>query len=313
MNAPAVFRGSFFRPNLRLSAYQKGDNLGITVRNAVLRLAQKRVGQSGIVYCLSRKKTEELAQFLQENGLRARAYHAGLEPEARERVQDQFANDDLDVVTATIAFGMGIDKSNVRYVVHADMPRSIEGYYQEIGRAGRDGLPSDCVLFYSWSEVRTYDRFADDMEDEAASERAREQVRDMFSLADAKVCRHQNLVGYFHEDIGRCEDSCDHCGAGDVLEESKGGRMRAGRAALPGIARRDSSEVDGQLFERLRTCRKQLADERGVPAYVVFNDATLLEMAARRPRTSGELSMISGVGPAKLERYGAAFLRVLVD
>ncbi|HSC88215.1 MAG TPA: ATP-dependent DNA helicase RecQ [Polyangiaceae bacterium] len=312
MSDPAVFRGSFFRPNLRLTAYQKGEGLGVTVRNAVLRLARKRVGQSGIVYCLSRKKTEELAEFLRENGLRASAYHAGMDNDERSRVQDEFRNDDLDIVTATIAFGMGIDKSNVRYVIHADMPRSIEGYYQEIGRAGRDGLPSDCVLFYSWSEVRTYDRFADDLEDEAARDRAREQVRDMFSLAEAQVCRHQNLVGYFHEDMGSCGESCDRCSPGDPLAESAGARERVlGRSSSNSSTRSGVVEVDADLFERLRACRKELADERGVPAYVVFNDATLLEMAARRPRTSGELSLVSGVGPAKLARYGEAFLAVL--
>ncbi len=311
MYEPAVFRGSFFRKNLRLSAYQKGDNLGLTARQAVLKLARERVGQSGIVYCLSRKKTEELAEFLRENGLRAQAYHAGLEPDARSQVQDDFRKDNVDVVTATIAFGMGIDKSNVRYVIHADMPRSIEGYYQEIGRAGRDGLPSDCVLFYSWSEVRTYDRFAEEMDDEAARDRARDQVRDMFSLADAKVCRHQNLVGYFHEQLESCGSACDHCAGSDVLAAAKSGPISRVRA--PAERATGGQQVDGELFERLRACRKELADERGVPAYVVFSDATLLELAARKPRTTGEMATISGVGPTKLERYGAAFLRVILD
>ena len=314
MYEPQVFRGSFYRKNLRLAAYQKGDGLGVTVRQAVLRLAQARVGQSGIVYCLSRKKTEEIAEFLQANGIRAQAYHAGLDAEARSRVQDAFRDDDVDVVTATIAFGMGIDKSNVRYVIHADMPRSIEGYYQEIGRAGRDGLPSDCILFYSWSEVRAYDRFADEMDDESARDRARDQVREMFSMAEAKACRHQNLVGYFHEDLPTCGDACDICDGLDLL----------GQAASPGKTRRifttrsssssgdrDDSAIDGHLFEQLRQARKALADERNVPAYVVFSDATLLEMASKKPRSTGELAQISGVGPTKLARYGDAFLAVL--
>ena len=139
MHEPAIFRGSFFRRNLRLSAYQKGDTLGISVRQAILRLVKERVSKSGIIYCLSRKKADELATFLQENGIRSEAYHAGLSADDRSRVQDAFRDDDIDVVTATIAFGMGIDKSNVRFIIHADMPRSIEGYYQEVGRAGRDG------------------------------------------------------------------------------------------------------------------------------------------------------------------------------
>lgn len=316
MTEPAVFRGSFFRNNLRLSAYQKGETLGISVRKAVARFVQSRVGQSGIVYCLSRKKTEDLASFLKENGIRAAAYHAGLEPDERTRVQEAFQNDDIDVVTATIAFGMGIDKSNVRYVVHADMPRSVEGYYQEIGRAGRDGLRSDCVLFYSWSEVRTYDRFADEMNDDEAAERARNQVREMFSLAGAEACRHQTVVGYFGEDIPACAEACDYCSGIDVVREAKKQRphlsTEKSRSRVAGkTAAGTATEIDAELFERLRGCRRRLAEERGVPAYVVFSDATLAEMAASRPLSIGELAFVSGVGPTKLQRYGAEFLKVL--
>ncbi len=319
MHDPLVFRGSFFRKNLNLSAYQKGEGLGVSARKATLNLAQTRVGQSGIVYCLSRKKTEDIANYLKEHGLRAEAYHAGLSSDERSRVQDAFRNDDIDVVAATIAFGMGIDKSNVRYVVHADMPRSIEGYYQEVGRAGRDGLPSDCVLFYSWNEVRTYDRFFEEMVDEQAAERSRNQVREMFSLAQSTVCRHQNLVGYFGEELQSCQSSCDRCAGYDVVGESRAssklsrgsGRrdsVRAPARSGPAVRSGGGLEVDANLFERLRALRKKLAEERNVPAYVVFSDATLAEMAALRPTSLGELASISGVGPTKLSRYGAPFL-----
>ena len=315
MVAPSIFRGSFFRKNLRLSAYQKGDSLGVSVRKAILSLAQERVGQSGIVYCLSRKKTEDLATHLQENGVRAMAYHAGLDPEERSRVQDAFRDDDVDIVTATIAFGMGIDKSNVRYVIHADMPRSIEGYYQEVGRAGRDGLDSDCVLFYSWSEVRTYDRFAEDTADEAAQQRCRDQVREMFSLAGAEACRHQTLVGYFDETLPACETACDVCAGLDLVRQARSqlkGKPR-GSARTESVPSRTNlaNEVDAELFERLRVERRRIAEEKNVPAYVVFSDATLAEMAARKPTSSGELAQISGVGPTKLARYGDQFLSLL--
>jgi len=320
MSDAAVFRGSFYRPNLRISAYAKGDGLGVSVKQAVLRLASARVGQSGIVYCLSRKKTEELAEFLRENGIGARAYHAGLDADERAQVQDAFQNDDIDVVTATIAFGMGIDKSNVRYVVHADMPRSIEGYYQEIGRAGRDGLESDCILFYSWSEVRTYDKFAESLDDDALGDRMRAQVREMMALAEGSGCRHRALVGYFEEDLDACGESCDRCAALDVLGGARGRRFVrpvAAPQAVPGrVSMRPSGprlEFDQELFERLRQVRRDLAEERQVPAYVVFSDATLVEMATQRPRSLGELAMISGVGPTKLSRYGQAFLRVLCE
>lgn len=322
MHDPQIFRGSFFRRNLNLSAYQKGEGLKVSARQATLNLARARVGQSGIVYCLSRKKTEDIANFLKEHGLRAEAYHAGLASEERNRVQDAFRKDDIDVVAATIAFGMGIDKSNVRYVVHADMPRSIEGYYQEIGRAGRDGLASDCVLFYSWNEVRTYDRFTEDMADDQAAERSRQQVREMFSLAQSTVCRHQNLVGYFGEELAKCDDACDRCAGYDVLGESRAAfkvertktKRELGRdEPVRGPSRSSSGmDIDAALFEQLRGLRRGLAEERGVPAYVVFSDATLAEMAALRPQSLGELARISGVGPTKLSRYGEQFLNLLV-
>jgi ATP-dependent DNA helicase RecQ len=312
MHEPSRFQGSFFRENLRLSAYQKGDALGISVRKAVLALVKERLGQSGIVYCLSRKKADELAAFLREHGLRAEAYHAGLEAEERSRVQDAFRDDDVDVVTATIAFGMGIDKSNVRFVIHADMPRSIEGYYQEIGRAGRDGLPSDCILFYSWSEVRTYDRFSEEMTDHFSRERSRDQVREMYSFAQAEGCRHQTLVGYFGETIVRCDSCCDACLGQDVVAEAKARNKPKSREQRTAPRRAElGNEVDAGLFERLRAVRRALAEQRGVPAYVIFSDATLAEMAARRPATTGELASISGVGPAKLSRYGQEFLAVI--
>jgi ATP-dependent DNA helicase RecQ len=311
MRLPKVYLGSFFRRNLRLHVIKKGATLKPPVRKAILSLVQARHGQSGIIYCLSRKRTESLAEFLGKHGCRAKAYHAGMDPEDRNRVQQAFRADQIDVVVATIAFGMGIDKSNVRYVIHRDMPRSLEGYYQEVGRAGRDGLASDCVLFYSWSEVRAYDGFADEVEDPEQQQRARALVREMFDYSEAEGCRHQALVRHFEERIPNCKDACDHCRNEDILASVP--RATAGRSASTPRVVEGQAGAEWDLFEKLKARRRELADERGVPAYVIFSDATLLEMAAHRPKTEGQLLAISGVGPTKLERYGEAFLSILLQ
>jgi ATP-dependent DNA helicase RecQ len=305
MRRPLLVRGSFLRKNLALHVQRKGQTGLNSTRTAILRFIQQRTGQSGIVYCLSRKGTEQIADYLNANGCSARAYHAGMPSDARARVQDAFRDDDVDVVAATIAFGMGIDKSNVRYVIHRDMPRSIEGYYQEIGRAGRDGLPSDCVLFYSWAEVKAYDTFAEGGVDLEVAERAREQARQMFQFAEARSCRHQALVGHFGESIDPCGTACDVCSTRDVLFQSPP------VAKKKATARREPDETDrdAALFERLKRTRRKLADERKVPAYVIFSDATLQELVRLRPQTLEEMIDVSGVGPTKLERYGRHFLQ----
>ncbi|HEY5955770.1 MAG TPA: ATP-dependent DNA helicase RecQ, partial [Polyangiaceae bacterium] len=292
MTRPFVHCGSFFRPNLHLSARQKGPTLGMTTKEAVMRFIRARRGQSGIVYCLSRKSSQSTTDFLKQSGVRAEAYHAGLTPEERSRVQDAYRDDDIDVVVATIAFGMGIDKSNVRYIVHHDMPRSVEGYMQEIGRAGRDGLKSECLLFYSWSEVLAYDRFADELDDEAAQNRVRRQSRTMFQLAGGTECRHQALVGYFDEAIEPCQSSCDCCSdaVAPVLNRGVGhvSKSRSGRAesssgpTSEGADRSGCDSIIERRFEQLKVLRLAVARRRQVPAYVVFSDATLLAMAEAR-------------------------------
>ena len=298
---PLLVRGSFFRPNLRLFTVKKGQGDG--VREMILRLIQARRGEPGIVYCLSRKAAESTADFLVRHRIRAAPYHAGLTPDQRASAQDRFRRDDLDVVCATIAFGMGIDKSNVRFVIHRDMPRSIEGYYQEIGRAGRDGAPADCILFYSWADVISLDRLSErsGTQDGDLVDQQRRAVRRVFDLADGAGCLWRRLAAHFAETIADCGASCGPCGALDIVAQA-GRRSRSGRTP----SRADAA--DRGLFERLRALRKALADARGVPAYVIFNDRTLQEMAARAPRTRDELLAVHGVGQRKLDEYGAAFL-----
>jgi ATP-dependent DNA helicase RecQ len=310
MVKPDGFKGSFFRPNLVLTAHKKGDGRGS--RKDILAYARRRSGESGIVYTLSRRNVESLTEFLRAGGVRALPYHAGLDDGVRARHQDAFARDEADVIVATIAFGMGIDKSNVRYVIHREMPRSIESYYQEIGRAGRDGLPSDCILLYSWADVVSHQRFQEGIEDPAVRDAARDKSRLMYDLADRGGCRQRALVAYFDEAIEVCGGSCDHCRGVPFVDLVPAAAGRRRSAAAP-AGRAGPPSADGDLFQRLRALRRALADAEGVPAYIVFSDAVLTRMAAERPRDEAGLLGVSGVGPAKLARYGQAFLRLLCE
>ncbi len=312
MRNPVEVQGSFFRSNLRISAYRKGVEGLPPVREALLRLVLARRGESGIIYCLSRKAVEATAAFLVGEGVRAAAYHAGMDAAARSAAQEAFQRDDVDVIVATVAFGMGIDKSNIRYVIHRDMPKSVEGWYQEIGRAGRDGAHADCVMFYSWGDVLSYDRFTDGL-DAGLAQAQQRQTRDLFRLADSVRCRHQALLAHFGERMEPCGASCDVCSGIDPLEaapkpgKAKRGSPRGSRPALP------EGPVDGEeaLYRELKGLRKQLADAKGVPAYVIFSDATLQQMARFQPATEAEFLALSGVGPKKLQQYGETFLRLL--
>ena len=324
MRKPAGFKGSFFRPNLRIGCRKKGSG---ETRREILALIRRRAGESGIVYCLSRRSVEQTTDYLVREGVRAAPYHAGLPDDVRQRNQEAFKRDDVEVVVATIAFGMGIDKSNVRFVIHRDMPKDVESWYQEMGRAGRDGLESDCVLFYSWADVKQHERFLEDIDDADLWRAKRQATVDIFRMVESGRCRHRSILAHFDEEMDPCGSSCDVCtgqtveevaaeamlaagrprgaGAAHALASHRAGRS-AGGAATPAAS---MSSADEDLFQRLRTLRKSLADEQGVPAYIVFSDKVLREMAERRPGGAAELLAVPGVGPAKLERYGEVFLR----
>ena len=400
---PLEFLRGFDRPNLFLAFEPKADG-----RKQISAFIAARRGASGIVYCSSRKKTEELAGLLSGNGFQALPYHAGMAPEDRQANQDRFTREDGLIMTATVAFGMGIDKPDVRFVVHADLPKTIESYYQEIGRAGRDGLPADTLTLFGIDDIKLRRRQIDDSD--APAERKRidhGRLNALLALAEAPRCRRQTLLAYFGETSQPC-GNCDLCrspperfdgteaaqkalsamvrtgerfGADHLIavlrgesneriaglghdrlptfgvgQETDKGAWRDifrqiyalglasvdmqfggwsvsenGWKVLKGSAtvelkvpvkrpaktggRRERQElpadVDAELLSALKTKRRSLAEEQGVPAYVVFPDRTLIEMAALKPRTLDEMASVSGVGARKLERYGATFLEIL--
>jgi ATP-dependent DNA helicase RecQ len=407
LREPRCYVASFNRPNLTYRVVPK-----TAPYEQLIEFIGSRPNDSGIVYCASRKSAESLARNLIEDGVSAKPYHAGLTSPERTKNQEAFLRDDVRVVTATLAFGMGINKPNVRFVVHYDLPKNLESYYQETGRAGRDGLPSDCVLLFSASDVAKQLHFIDE-KSETEARIARTQLQQMVHYAETRECRRVTLLRYFGEEYTKpsCE-GCDNCltpretfdgtipaqkflscvhrihaksgfgfGINHVIDILRGAdteaiRQRshnelstygigrdlkrdawqaigrellrlgliecapgkfttlsltpAGREALRyrtpitltkqievGSPSRDQKaragaiECDEALFKRLRGLRRKLADERNVPAYVIFSDVSLREMARNYPTTTTEFRQIPGVGEQKLKDFAEAFLSEL--
>ena len=404
MPEAAQFVASFNRPNLTYRVLPKRRSFD------VLAGLMSGLGEgSAIVYCFSRQGTEDLASRLSERGFGALPYHAGLEDDVRRETQERFLRGDAPIIVATIAFGMGVDKPDVRLVVHYDLPKSVEGYYQETGRAGRDGKPSECVLFYSYRDKINQEYFIGQIEDDAQRQNAEEKLARMIEYGDAATCRRAFLLGYFGEEW--TEDGCGACdvclapseepdpattydgteiaqktlsaiirtrerfGANHVVAVLRGSRaqrvLQMGHDGLSvhGIARgtpeddlkdvidqivdkglaarrtdgdyptlyvtdrgRDflkngesitltrsvsapasGGEIDQALFEKLRALRKKIADETNVPAFVVFGDATLRQMAIHMPLDSPSFLRIRGVGESKLREHGDDFIALIRD
>lgn len=393
-----LFISSFNRPNIYYRVEPKRDSY-----NQLLDYLKARGDDSGIIYCLSRNSTESLAADLKKAGFSAVPYHAGLEREKRERHQELFLNDDVKIVVATIAFGMGIDKSNVRFVVHCDLPKNIESYYQETGRAGRDGLESEALLFFSWGDVQKLKGFAEVEGNKQQTEIMLRKLSQMGEFGDLKTCRRKFLLSYFGETLEEDCGKCDNCGKDfetfdgtiiaqkalsavyrtnqrmglgylvDFLRGSQSqkiwdehrnlktygvgsdlsknewfehfrdlisqGYLKQSDGQFPTIQLTDKSfevlkggvtvslikatvkeekrpaaasnvkhEYFQDLFAELKRLRSDFARGENVPPYVIFSDATLLEMASYLPHDSSELARISGVGELKLQKYGADFL-----
>ncbi|MFV8334226.1 DNA helicase RecQ [Flavobacterium sp. GSP14] len=396
---PKLFVASFDRKNLSLEVRPALDRV-----KQIIEFIKEKPNESGIIYCLSRKTTEELAEKLQKLGVSAKAYHAGLDNPIRSQTQDEFINDDCKVVCATIAFGMGIDKSNVRWVIHYNLPKNIEGYYQEIGRAGRDGLPSETVLFESYGDVIQLQKFASQGLNAGVQLAKLERMK---QYADALSCRRKILLSYFGELVTENCGNCDICKNPplffdgtilaqkalsaiirlqeteplpviiDFLRGSKNADIyekeyqnlktygvgidlswydwnqyliqlinlgyceiafhKQNKIRLTSLAKKvlfegekvqlttvqkiniekqeiketKNKSVANSLFETLRKLRYEISKEESVPAYVIFSDAALRQMETERPMSDTELLAIDGVGKAKLEKYGYAFIKVI--
>ncbi|WP_253479049.1 DNA helicase RecQ [Natronocella acetinitrilica] len=401
------FIGSFDRPNIRYTVTPKNN-----ARQQLEQfLRREHPGDAGIVYCLSRRRVDETAEWLRERGWNALPYHAGLSAEQRQTNQQRFISDDGVIMVATIAFGMGIDKPDVRFVAHLDLPRSLEAYYQETGRAGRDGLPASAWMVYGHQDVAMLRQL---LEESAASDERkrveRQKLEAMLAFCEGTVCRRQRLLAYFDETLPEPCGNCDTClwppttwdateaarmalscvyrtgqrfgvahlvdvltgkdsdrikrfghdqqstwgigsahsakvwrsvfrqllafgyltvdadGYGSLrLSERCRGLLRGdetltlrrdpeGRSKRSGtLGRRFIDEKSERLWDALRACRRRLADEQGVPPYMIFHDSTLQAMAEQRPATMAEFAALPGVGETKRARYAEAFIAALAD
>ncbi len=294
---PCIAIGSFDRPNL---FYRVEARIAQGV-DQICAVADRYPGEAGIVYAIRRADVERLCVALRERGYDARPYHAGMADLLRRQNQDAFLRDEIRIIVATVAFGMGINKSNVRYVVHAALPKSLEHYQQESGRAGRDGLPAECVLLHHGRDYRLWENIIRASE-EAGGDVALKKLKDMWNFCTAKNCRRIHILRYFGERTGRRRcDTCDVCLPQQALCDG---------TETSSVASPEEQETAG-LFETLRELRRMLATERGIPPYQVFNDAVLWRFARQRPMSRSALRNTAGVGVQKARDYGKFFLHAI--
>ncbi len=283
---PQIFISSFNRENLNLIVIQKKNTF-----NKILSLVKKHKNESAIIYCFSRKDTEKIAKRLRENGFEALPYHAGLSNNVRKQNQELFTKDKVNIIVATIAFGMGIDKPDVRLIIHHTFSKSIEGYYQEIGRAGRDGLSSDCVLFYSKGDKRKHEFFLDQIQEDILRSNGLDKLNKMMIYCENTSCRRKDILGYFGESF--LENNCKGCGICLNLPEIKGDVKD--KSLIYDEVKEDIN-YDLILFKKLRTLRKQISDEKNFPPFIIFGDVSLREMSLYFPKNRDEFLRINGVG-----------------
>ena len=307
-----TFLTSFMRDNLTLRIVPKRK----AVDQLVARLRRLSAG-SAIVYCLSRKNTEKTAADLRGRGISAECYHAGMNGAERHAVQNRFLSGETPVICATIAFGMGIDKPDIRLVAHLDMPSSVEAYYQEIGRAGRDGEPSECLLFYTKGVWHQRMFFINDVQDETERERRINRLRTMMNFCEQPQCRWATILKYFGEQPQ--SDQCGHCNncLGEQDQQPAQSTRTVDSDAPPDSPGRDEpsplTTEEDRLFEALRERRAELASRDGVGAYIVASNRELADIARRRPRTIAELIEIKGIRHRKAARFGQELLDVVAQ
>ena len=300
-----VFISSFNRPNLSYEVLPKKDSL-----KSIITLLNNYKEKSVIIYCFSRNDTEKLVDNLNKYGFNALPYHAGLDSKQRKENQERFIKDEISIMVATIAFGMGIDKPDVRLVIHHSLPKSIEGYYQETGRAGRDGLPARCVLLFSYADKFKHDYFIRNMTNIEEQRKSQENLEQVLHYGNLHVCRRRFLLHYFNENYTEINcGNCDRCVVQTPLEINNV-NIKIGRPQRDIISPLNKG-YDRVLFEKLRNIRKQEAYRLKVPSYIIFGDKTLQEMAIHFPQTASTFLEINGVGNQKLSQFGEQFMSVI--
>lgn len=304
--SPHIFTSSFNRQNLSYEVLPKKDSF-----NSILSLIELYPKESVIIYCFSRKDTETIADKLKAHGHNAGTYHAGLTADKRRANQDAFINDDIHIIVATIAFGMGIDKPDVRLVVHHSLPKSIEGYYQETGRAGRDGFPARCVLLFSTADKYKQDYFIGLIKDEEEKQQAESNLDQAMQYGYLNSCRRKFLLGYFNEDYSETNcGNCDQCIAFPALASSTSTEKRSAKVTKNTAA---TGDYDTDLFAVLKQVRTTEAQRLKVPPYIVFGDKTLREMCTHKPQTDKAFLEINGVGDKKLKKFGKIFMEAIKE
>ena len=311
LNNPVTMVTGFDRPNLFFRVVTRRG--GSQKDNSIINYVKKHEDESGIIYCATKKNVDKLYTLLNEQGISAGRYHAGLSNDERKQNQEDFTYDRIRVMVATNAFGMGIDKSNVRYVLHYNMPQSLEYYYQEAGRAGRDGEEAGCVLFFSKQDIMI-NKFllqnkasagdvASDMQKTANDQR---KLQQMINYCETDKCLREFILSYFGDTTPCICNKCSNCVVVEDEEEEtyvETGKKRKKAAQLAGL-----NELGAALFEKLRSVRTELAAEKSVPPYIICSDKTLKDMCAKLPRDKEQLADVYGMGEQKIQNYGEAFV-----